>query len=137
MREVAIVLDKEDLQNLLEENTPIYLVTDEGVKDNIGYYSWVIATVIKIVFKAKGHAPGPLKQMESLRAESIGLLSILCFIAYYVNSHKIQVKDKQWIHYCNNMSKVRRIKWMNIRTVLTPSASIRADMDVHTKQVQV
>eukprot|EP00957_Ditylum_brightwellii_P018014 1357308-Ditylum_brightwellii.AAC.1 len=40
MREVEIVLDKEDLQNLLEESTPIYLVTDGGVKDNIGYYGW-------------------------------------------------------------------------------------------------
>eukprot|EP00957_Ditylum_brightwellii_P136753 10428122-Ditylum_brightwellii.AAC.1 len=29
------------------------------------------------------------------------------------------------------MSKVRRIKWMNTRTVLLPSASIRGDMDVH------
>ena len=35
MREVDIVLDKEDLQNLLEKNTPIYSVTDGGVKDNI------------------------------------------------------------------------------------------------------
>eukprot|EP00957_Ditylum_brightwellii_P039122 2957829-Ditylum_brightwellii.AAC.1 len=61
MREVDIILDKEDLHNLLEENTPIYLVTDRGVKDNIGYYGWVIATVIKTVRKAKGHAPGPLK----------------------------------------------------------------------------
>ena len=109
MREVDIVLDKEDLQNLLEENTPIYLVTDRGVKDNIGYYGWVIATVIKIVCKAKGHTPGPLKQMESLRAESIGLLLILCFIRHYVKYHKIKVNDEQWIHYCDNMSKVRRI----------------------------
>eukprot|EP00957_Ditylum_brightwellii_P083785 6368344-Ditylum_brightwellii.AAC.1 len=69
--------------------------------------------------------------MESLRAESICLLSILCFITHYVNYHKIQIKDDQWIHYCNNMNKVRRIKRMNIRTVLTPSTSIRADMDIH------
>eukprot|EP00957_Ditylum_brightwellii_P115653 8821537-Ditylum_brightwellii.AAC.1 len=116
MREVDTILDKEDLQNLLEENTPIYLVTDGGVKDNIDYYGWVIATVIKIVCKAKGHTPGTLKRMESLRAESIGLLLMLCFITHYVNYHKNQVKDDQWIHYCNNMSKVRRIKWMNIRT---------------------
>eukprot|EP00957_Ditylum_brightwellii_P121740 9284203-Ditylum_brightwellii.AAC.1 len=74
MKEVNIVIDKEDLQNLLEEITPIYLVTDGGVKDNIGYYRWVIATVIEIVSEAKGDAPGPLKHMESLRAESIGLL---------------------------------------------------------------
>eukprot|EP00957_Ditylum_brightwellii_P031002 2349199-Ditylum_brightwellii.AAC.1 len=72
MRGVDIVLDKEDLQNLLKENTPIYLVTDGGVKDSIGYYGWVIVTVIEIVWEAKGHAPGSLKQMESLRAESIG-----------------------------------------------------------------
>eukprot|EP00957_Ditylum_brightwellii_P191414 14573189-Ditylum_brightwellii.AAC.1 len=50
---------------------------------------------------------------------------------HYVNYHKIQVKDNQWIHYCNNMSEIRITKWMNIRTVLTPSASIRADMDAH------
>eukprot|EP00957_Ditylum_brightwellii_P168857 12852570-Ditylum_brightwellii.AAC.1 len=77
MKEVDIVIDEEDLQILLEENTPIYLATDGGVKDNIGYYGWVIASVIEIVSEAKGYAPGPLKQMESLRAESIGLLSIL------------------------------------------------------------
>ena len=109
MQEVNHVLDKEDLRRLLEENTPIYLVTDGGVKDNIGYYGWVIATVIEIVCKVKGHAPGPLKQMESLIAESIVLLLVLCFITQYVNYHKIQVKDNQWIHYCGNMSEVRRI----------------------------
>eukprot|EP00957_Ditylum_brightwellii_P052709 3995669-Ditylum_brightwellii.AAC.1 len=61
MKDVDIVLDKEDPQNLLEQNTPIYLVTDDGVKDNIGYYGWVITTVIKIVCEVKGHAPGSLK----------------------------------------------------------------------------
>eukprot|EP00957_Ditylum_brightwellii_P116369 8876114-Ditylum_brightwellii.AAC.1 len=61
MQDVDYVLDEEDLRNLLEENTPIYLVTNGGVKDNIGYYKWVIATVMEIVCKAKGHAPGPLK----------------------------------------------------------------------------
>eukprot|EP00957_Ditylum_brightwellii_P119490 9116923-Ditylum_brightwellii.AAC.1 len=118
MQEVNHVLDKEDIRHLLEENTPIYLVTDDGVKDNIGYYGWVMATVIEIVCKAKGHAPGPIKQMESLRAENISLLSILCFITHYVKYHKIKINDEQWIHYCDNMSNVRRIKWMNIRTVL-------------------
>eukprot|EP00957_Ditylum_brightwellii_P086885 6612694-Ditylum_brightwellii.AAC.1 len=89
MQEVDHVLDEEDLRHLLEENTPIYLVTDSGVKDDIGYYDWVMATVIIIVWEAKGHAPGPLKQMESLRAESIDLLSILCFITHYKKYHKI------------------------------------------------
>eukprot|EP00957_Ditylum_brightwellii_P129177 9852718-Ditylum_brightwellii.AAC.1 len=60
MPDVDYVLDEEDLRNLLEENTSIYLVTDWGVKDNIGYHGWVIATVMEIVCKAKGHAPGPL-----------------------------------------------------------------------------
>eukprot|EP00957_Ditylum_brightwellii_P121889 9295323-Ditylum_brightwellii.AAC.1 len=95
MQEVDLVIGKEDLQNLLEENTPIYLATDRGVKDNIGYYGWVIATLIEIVCEAKGHAPGPLKQMESMRAESIGLLLILCFITHYVRYHKIKVNDDQ------------------------------------------
>eukprot|EP00957_Ditylum_brightwellii_P008779 665639-Ditylum_brightwellii.AAC.1 len=69
--------------------------------------------------------------MESLRAESIGLLSILCFLNYFVQFHKLNIADNQWIHYYDTMSKVRRIKWMDIRTVLTPSSCMRADMDVH------
>eukprot|EP00957_Ditylum_brightwellii_P140677 10715846-Ditylum_brightwellii.AAC.3 len=69
MQDVDYVLDKEDLRSILEENTPLYLVTDVRVKDNIGYYGWVMATVMVIMCKAKGHAPGPLKQMESLQAE--------------------------------------------------------------------
>eukprot|EP00957_Ditylum_brightwellii_P144594 11014225-Ditylum_brightwellii.AAC.1 len=109
MREVDHVIDEEDRKNLLEENTPIYLVTDGGVKDNIGYYGWVMATVIKTVCESKGYAPGPLKQMEFLRAESIGLLSILCFIVHYVKYHKIKVNDNQWIYYCDRMSEGRRI----------------------------
>eukprot|EP00957_Ditylum_brightwellii_P056746 4300544-Ditylum_brightwellii.AAC.1 len=40
MRDVDYVLDEKDLRSLLEENTPLYLVTDGGVKDNIGYYGW-------------------------------------------------------------------------------------------------
>eukprot|EP00957_Ditylum_brightwellii_P073401 5578048-Ditylum_brightwellii.AAC.1 len=66
MQDVDYILDKEDLRNLLKENTLIYLVTDGGVKDNIGYYRWVIASVMEIVCKAIGHAPGPLRQLESL-----------------------------------------------------------------------
>eukprot|EP00957_Ditylum_brightwellii_P083887 6375578-Ditylum_brightwellii.AAC.1 len=116
MQDVNYVLNEEDLCSLLEENTPIYLVIDGRVKDNIGYYNWLITTVMEIVCKAKGHAPGPLKQMESLRAESIGLLSILCFLTHYIKYHKLYVSNDQWIHYCNNMSEIRRIKWMNIRT---------------------
>eukprot|EP00957_Ditylum_brightwellii_P136282 10393649-Ditylum_brightwellii.AAC.1 len=131
MQDVDYVLDEEDLCNLLEENTPIYLVTGRGVKDNIGYYGWVISTVMEKVYESKGHAPGPLKQMESLRAESIGLLSILCFLTHYVHYHNLNINNDQWIHYCNNMSEVRRIKWMNIRTVIMPSACIQADMDAH------
>eukprot|EP00957_Ditylum_brightwellii_P209401 15361627-Ditylum_brightwellii.AAC.1 len=86
---------------------------------------------MEIVCEAKGHAPGPLKQKESLQAESIGLLSILCFLKHYVHYYDLNINNDQWIHYCDNMSEVKRIKWMNIRTVITPSSCIRVDMDVH------
>ena len=55
MRDVDYILDDEDLRNLLKENTLIYLVTDGGVKDNIGYYRWVIATVMEIVHMPQDH----------------------------------------------------------------------------------
>eukprot|EP00957_Ditylum_brightwellii_P003800 288678-Ditylum_brightwellii.AAC.1 len=69
--------------------------------------------------------------MESLQAESISLLSMLCFLKHYVQYHKLHINNGQWLHYCNNMSKVRIIKWMNIRTAITPSSCIQADMDVY------
>eukprot|EP00957_Ditylum_brightwellii_P169399 12893232-Ditylum_brightwellii.AAC.1 len=63
-------MDEEELILLIMEANTLYLVTDGGVKEKVGYFGWVIATVMDILCKAKGHTPGPLKLMESLRTEN-------------------------------------------------------------------
>lgn len=45
--------------------------------DNVGYYGWVIATSSAIIIEGHGFVPGNPSHMDSLRAESMGMLHAL------------------------------------------------------------
>ena len=66
--------------DLLSTDT-IYIVSDGGVADTEGYYGWVIATSSNIVIEGHGYVPGNPSHIDSLRAESMGMLHALTVIS--------------------------------------------------------
>ena len=44
----------------------IYIVSDGGVADNVGYYGWVIATSSTIIIEGHGFVPGNPSHIDSL-----------------------------------------------------------------------
>ena len=62
--------------DLLSAET-IYIVSDGGTVNNEGYYGWVIATSSTIIIEGHGYVPGNPSQIDSLRAESMGMLHAL------------------------------------------------------------
>ena len=73
-------MDTADVIQLLTTDNNLYLATDGGTALGIGYFGWVLATVMETIIKAKGHATGTPSSMDSLRTESISLLSILTYL---------------------------------------------------------
>eukprot|EP00957_Ditylum_brightwellii_P004953 377115-Ditylum_brightwellii.AAC.1 len=62
-------MDTEDIIQLHTTDNTLYLATDGGTAMGIGYFGWVLATVMETIIKAKGHATGTPSLMDSLRTE--------------------------------------------------------------------
>ena len=62
----------------LQDEQQIYLVSDGGEENGLGYYGWVIVTENQILVKHKGHAADNPRLIESLRTKSVGALTIIC-----------------------------------------------------------
>eukprot|EP00978_Attheya_sp_CCMP212_P028536 scaffold98748_cov59-Attheya_sp.AAC.1 len=107
---------------------------DGGAKDGKGYLGWVIATKDTILWKCKGKANGNPHQMESLRTESVGMLSIMRFIYHYCEYYEIHLDDHNAGHFCDNKALVSRRNWYAKRDINTTNASLSPDHDV---QIQI
>eukprot|EP00957_Ditylum_brightwellii_P185392 14117060-Ditylum_brightwellii.AAC.1 len=46
---VEFLVDQEDIDDILQEDTSLYLVTDGGAVDGAGYFGWVIATDLELL----------------------------------------------------------------------------------------
>jgi hypothetical protein len=84
-------------------------VTDGGPKDSKENFGWVIATVAQILWKGKGKANGNQHQMESLRTESVGMLSLMQFIYHFCKFNEIIPDDYNADHFCDNKALVSRM----------------------------
>eukprot|EP00957_Ditylum_brightwellii_P155919 11868894-Ditylum_brightwellii.AAC.1 len=82
---------------------------DGGLDNGIGYYRWVVVSDQKILWENKGHAQGKSHQIEILRIEGIGLLSVVIFLCHCTLCHHIRVNMDRVIHYCDNMGVVKQI----------------------------
>eukprot|EP00978_Attheya_sp_CCMP212_P033250 scaffold133307_cov46-Attheya_sp.AAC.3 len=75
----------DDTQQALHElvipsSTSLTFVTDGGATDGHGYFGWVmIATDTHILWQGKSKVLGNPHLMESLRTESVGMLSLTLF----------------------------------------------------------
>ena len=76
---VYTTLSRYPLLDLMSVDT-IWIVSDGGKGDAIGYYGWVVATGTNIIYEGEGHVPGNPLHLDSLRAESMGMLHALSVI---------------------------------------------------------
>eukprot|EP00957_Ditylum_brightwellii_P151464 11534488-Ditylum_brightwellii.AAC.1 len=118
------------LKVMMQLQEQIYLVTDGGLDNNIGYFRWVVATDQTILWENRGHAQGEKGQIETLRTKSVGLLAIMIFFEHYLKHNNILFDPNQVKHYCDNMGVVKRMKWHDFRKVLTPRECLLVDADV-------
>ena len=111
----------------------IWIGSDGGLKTQDGTFGWVIATATDIMWENNGYTPGNRTLTETLRTESIGLLSAIIFIHLYTKYHDISINSNKIIHSCDNMGVVQRIKWMEIRSIKTANESLTPDYDVQAQ----
>ena len=123
-----------DLHELLTTSKTMYLVTDGGAVEGHGYFGWVIATNSKILWRGKGRVPGNRHLMESLRTESVGMLSLTIFLLHYCTFHNIDLENENLFHYCDNSTVVKRMNWFQERANTSANSHLAPDNDV---QVQI
>eukprot|EP00957_Ditylum_brightwellii_P030851 2337603-Ditylum_brightwellii.AAC.1 len=58
----------------MQLGTQLWLVNGGGIKGQLGYYGWVIATESHILWRGKGHSQGHPELIKFLCLESSGLL---------------------------------------------------------------
>ena len=56
------------------------MVSDGGAINGLGYYGWVIASDMKILWEESGQVTGNPEQIDSLRAETHGTLAAVLFL---------------------------------------------------------
>eukprot|EP00957_Ditylum_brightwellii_P175299 13345091-Ditylum_brightwellii.AAC.1 len=72
-----MLVEEEDLISILKEDIKVFLVSDGGEMDGLGYFGWVIGTHIEELVRHKGHAAGNPKYIELLRSENFAFITIL------------------------------------------------------------
>ena len=89
-------------------NKIIWIVTDGGVSDSIGYYGWVIATDTTILYESQGSVQGNDEEMDSTRAESGALLEALIFLTTLYQKRTL-IRAPNIKHFCDNMVVTERM----------------------------
>eukprot|EP00957_Ditylum_brightwellii_P030741 2329496-Ditylum_brightwellii.AAC.1 len=64
-----MLVEEEDLISILKEDIKVFLLSDRGEVDGLGYFGWVIGTHTEELVQNKGHATGNPKLIKSLRSE--------------------------------------------------------------------
>eukprot|EP00957_Ditylum_brightwellii_P094741 7214756-Ditylum_brightwellii.AAC.1 len=115
----------------------MFLVPDEGEINGLEYFGWAIGTHMDVLVTNKGQAPGNPALTESLQMESVGALSIMCFILWSCMFHNIKIQSNIWTHFCNNKTAVKRVQWCQLQTILNPTSTLAVDYDVQAQIKQV
>ena len=95
------------LQLDLASADTIWIISDGGKDSEIGYYGWVIADSTHILCEGNGHTTGNNDQMDSLRAESSGMLHALTVMVNFLRQGTCNPKIKLG---SDNLLLVKRTK---------------------------
>ena len=127
------VLEIEDVISILQDEQKIYLVSDGGEENGLGYFGWVIASETEILVKHKGHAAGNPSLVESLRTKSVGVLSIISYILRLYEFYEIRLPKHKMVQYCDNITAANRRRSSQRWNVLYPNTTLKADYDVQSQ----
>eukprot|EP00957_Ditylum_brightwellii_P210124 15364594-Ditylum_brightwellii.AAC.1 len=128
-----MIIAEEDICEVLTDEITLFLVSDGGAENGFGYFEWVIGTYMEVLVQHKGHAKGNPNLIESLRTESIGALSLLCFLVHFCKYHCIAMNVNLWTHFFDNKTTMKCIQWSQKQTILTPPSALSADYDVQAQ----
>eukprot|EP00957_Ditylum_brightwellii_P089068 6782568-Ditylum_brightwellii.AAC.1 len=118
------------LKDHMQLDSTLWVASDGGVTDGLGYFGWSIATDSFILWEGFGHSQGNPLYMESLRAESSGVLSVLRFLLQYTKYYNISFTGQTPLHYCDNSTLCGRMKAVHQGYTTTPTQNIQSDWDV-------
>ena len=110
-------------------NDELWIVSDGGTHNGLGYFGWVIATSTSVLWEDYGQVPGNAEQMDSLRAESYGTLAATEFLLQLYQSGKINTKANIH-HFCDNKIVVQRLQLYSSNKTWFPNELVKAHMDV-------
>eukprot|EP00957_Ditylum_brightwellii_P189605 14432633-Ditylum_brightwellii.AAC.2 len=128
-----MIIAEEDICKVLIDEITLFLVSDGGAESSFSYFGWVFGTYMDFIIQHKGHAQGNQTLIESLRTESIGALSLLCFLVHFCKYHCIAMNINLWTHFCDNKTAVKRIQLSQKQTILTLSLTQCADYDAQAQ----
>ena len=127
---------------LLQLEPTLWVVTDGGVSDSIGYYGWVIATSSTILYEDKGQITGNEEEMDSCRAEAGALLEALLFLHHQIKTSTTMI-DHHLHHFCDNITITKRMnsflhygEWYTNQT-LRPHMDIQLQINETLKELNV
>ena len=115
------------LQLDLASADTIWIISDGGKDAEIGYYGWVIADSSHILCEGKGHTTGNKEQMDSLRAESSGMLHALTVMVNFLRNGNCNAKIKL---ASDNLLLVKRTKLICEYTSRLPTQYTAPHMDI-------
>lgn len=121
----------------MESYETLYLVSNGGELNGLGYFGWAISINKEIFVQYKGNSAGNLLLIVSLKTKNIGVISILCFIYCICVYHKTKITTNLCTHFCDNNTAVRSIKYSQSQNILNPTSALSTDYDIHAQIKEV
>ena len=85
----------------------VYNVSDGGVMGSTGSFGWIIGTMTDELWKNKGPAHG--WPMQSFRAESVGMMSLLWFYEELITFYNLSLPEFGMRFYSDNKTLIDRL----------------------------
>ena len=95
--------------HLQDPESTVHMVTDGGASGTSGYYGWVIASPMEILYSGSGRLACHSSQLQSLRPETTAMLACTTFFIHFLNTHPIRVRSPV-AHWVDNMTLVWRLQ---------------------------
>ena len=105
----------------------LWVVSDGGLDDNLGYYGWVIANSSQILCEGRGLDPGNPEKLDSLRTERAGMLHALTVMSQFATYLHFTGKI---ILASDNLILVKRTKPMRTYSTRLPRSYEDPRMDI-------
>lgn len=112
------------------KHTPMIIVSDGGLKDNIGSFGVAMGTTTQEICSIEGPVSGNNEAFTSFRSEAYGMLAGMTFLHLFLQSHQVAVPALCTIYaYCDNLALVKVIQQI-IDGVHFPRMYLKPESDI-------